>query len=257
MNLYSDKFYTVTAPPAIEINVRPNILYTEEYSYLTKDELEVLFLLATTEMHTQGSTLFSFSGIKRRLGKHQQKITKAINRLVTKGLVKKENIGYSISPKGTTILSQVIQLQNAVDLHHGSEKVLEQYIIFNKKIAIDEIADLFIGKWFGPFRYVSHTKGEQLVINWQLVDSKTTATLQISNNKAVLHIIPNNGDNQQVDHEQVLEELCQFLVSSLKNFNIDASIEYEQWKTNPSTEIDYQAKLSSWLKSSSQNIIEN
>jgi len=51
------------------------VLYKEEYSYLTRDELEVLFLLATTEMSAEGLTSFSFSGIKRKLGKHQQKIT--------------------------------------------------------------------------------------------------------------------------------------------------------------------------------------
>ena len=88
MELYSDNFTQITAPSAIEINVRPNILYTDEYSYLTKDELEVLFLLATTEMSAEGYTSFSFSGIKRQLGKHQQKITKAVNRLLSKELIK-------------------------------------------------------------------------------------------------------------------------------------------------------------------------
>ena len=86
MELYTDDFYSIDAPPAIEINIRPNILYTEEYSYLTRDELEVLFLLATTEMSDEGLSFFSFSGIKRQLGKHQQKITKAVNRLLSSPL---------------------------------------------------------------------------------------------------------------------------------------------------------------------------
>ena len=177
MNFNSSDFHQIDAPPAIEINIRQNILYTEEYSYLTKDELEVLFLFATTEMFEEGFTSFSFSGIKRQLGKHQQKITKAINRLVTKELISKSEVGYSLSKKGTNILSQIVSLNNAYDLYKSSNTFLEQRIIFDKSVSLEDIAMQLIGKWFGSFRYISHTEGKQLIIRWQLADSKASAIL--------------------------------------------------------------------------------
>ena len=190
MDFYTDSFSSINAPPAVEINIRPNILYTDEYSYLTKDELEVLFLLATTDMFTEGLSSFSFSGIKRQLGKHQQKITKAVNRLLSKNLICKNNIGYSISSKGTAVLSEVIKVQNAVDLHQSTDDFLQQRIVFNENLPLAEIASLLVGKWFGSFRYISHTDGKDLIVRWQLVDSRASATLHVFEDEAFLSIIP-------------------------------------------------------------------
>ena len=257
MNLYTDDIYRLNAPPAVEINVRPNLLYTEEYSYLTKDELEVLFLLATTEMSAEGFTSFSFSGIKRRLGKHQQKITKAVNRLVEKELISKNNSGYSISQKGTSILSEVIKLQNAVDLHHSSDHFLERKIAFNREIPLDEFALMLIGKWFGSFRYISHTEGKQLVVRWQLVDSKSSATLRIFRDEAIIDIIPDTSDKQFFAYEQVMDELTQYLVDLITSMGVRVSVVSEGWTKSPAVEIDYQEKLSSWLNMQSKVMSEN
>ncbi|NHJ40511.1 MAG: hypothetical protein FK731_10810 [Asgard group archaeon] len=247
MELYPDDFYNIDAPPAIEINIRPNVLYTEEYSYLTKDELEVLFLLAATEMSDEGLTSFSFSGIKRQLGKHQQKITKAVNRLLSKDLIYKNESGYSISPKGTTVLSEIIKVQNAIDLHQSSEKLLQQRIIFNTKAPLDEIASLLVGKWFGSFRYISHTEGKNLTIRWQLVDSRASATLQIFEDETILTIIPESNDNQQFFYEQALEDLSQYFIELLASFGIHSNIDFEGWRRTSISEIEYQQKLLSWL----------
>ncbi len=247
MNLYSDDFYKLEAPPAVEINVRPNILYTEEYSYLTRDELEVLFLLATTEMSAEGMTSFSFSGIKRQLGKHQQKITKAINRLVSKGLISKNNTGYSISHKGTSVLSQVIKLQNTVDMHKASDKYLEQRIVFNTKISLEEITIRLVGKWFGSFRYISHTEGKQLIVRWQLVNTKSSATLKLLPDEVILNIIPDSNDLLQFSYEEALEDLSQYIISIVTDLGVQSTIESEGWRNSSISEIEYAQRLSSWL----------
>ena len=250
MNLYSDDFYKLEAPPAVEINVRPNILYTEEYSYLTRDELEVLFLLATTEMSAEGLTTFSFSGIKRQLGKHQQKITKAVNRLVSKGLIYKNSAGYSISQKGTTILSEIIKLQNAVDLHKATDKYLEQRIIFDSKISLEKIAFLLVGKWFGSFRYISHTEGKQLTVRWQLVDTKASATLKLFPDEAILNIVPENDEKLLFTYEQALEDLSQYFIGLIESQGVHAEIDHEGWQNSSISEIEYQQRLTSWLRTS-------
>lgn len=248
MNLYSDELYHIEAPPAIEINVRPNVLYTEEYSYLTRDELEVLFLLATTEMFADGFTSFSFSGIKRQLGKHQQKITKAINRLVSKELICKNDIGYSLSQKGTVILSQIVSLQNAVDLHKSVDNYLEQKITFDRKISLEETATQLVGKWFGSFRYISHTEGKQLTVRWQLVDSRASAILRMYPDEAILNIVPESRDSQNYSYEKALTELSEYILNLTSSMGISSCVEYEGWRSSKFSNIDYQERLTSWLR---------
>lgn len=257
MDLYSDNLPSLIAPSAVEINVRPNLLYTDEYSYLTRDELEVLFLLATTEMSAEGLTSFSFSGIKRQLGKHQQKITKAVNRLLSKDLILKTNIGYSISQKGSSILSDVIKSQNAVNLHQSNNEYLQQKLLFNYDIAIDEITNLLVGKWFGSFRYISHTEGKNLTIRWQLVDSRSSATLQVFSNEAILTVIPEGNNNQKFTYEQVMDELSQYFCNLIITLGIHPTIIFEGWKRNSVSEIEYQQRLLSWLNTSNKSLAEN
>ncbi|MBN1328955.1 MAG: hypothetical protein JXA54_05735 [Candidatus Heimdallarchaeota archaeon] len=257
MDLYSDNFTPFAAPSAIEINVRPNLLYTEEYSYLTRDELEVLFLLATTEMSAEGLTSFSFSGIKRQLGKHQQKITKAVNRLLSKDLITKTNIGYSISQKGSSILSEVIKSQNAIDLHQSNNEFLQQKLLFNYKVALDEIANLLIGKWFGSFRYISHTEGKNLTIRWQLVDSRSSATLQVYNDEAIITVIPETNNHQKFTYEQAMNELSQYFCNLVNALGIQPNIVFQGWKRNTFSEIEYQQRLLSWLNTSNKTLAEN
>jgi DNA-binding MarR family transcriptional regulator len=247
MDLYNDDFSSFNAPPAIEINIRPNILYTEEYSYLTRDELEVLFLLATTEMTAEGLTSFSFSGLKRQLGKHQQKITKAVNRLLSKGLISKKDTGYSISPKGTNVLSEIIKVQNAVDLNQSNETYLQQRITFNKQVPLDELTSMLIGKWFGSFRYISHTEGKNLIIRWQLVDNRASATLNLDNYGAVLTIIPDNKDFQHYIYEQALDDLSQYIITLINSFGIQSTIDFEGWGKSSISKIQYQQQFITWL----------
>ncbi|NHJ47792.1 MAG: hypothetical protein FK733_08390 [Asgard group archaeon] len=256
MELYSDDFSNFDAPPAIEIKIRPSILYTEEYSYLTRDELEVLFLLATTEMNAEGLTSFSFSGLKRQLGKHQQKITKAVNRLLSKDLISKGNNGYSISSKGTNVLSEIIKVQNAVDLHQSNENYLQQRITFNCKAPLDEITSLLIGKWFGSFRYISHSEGKNLTIRWQLVDNRSSATLQLFENEAILTIIPDKEDFQQFSYEQALDDLSQYIISLITSFGIHSTVDYEGWGRSSNSKIDYAQKFLLWLSTYS-SLTEN
>lgn len=257
MDFHAEDFSNLNALPAFEINVRPNVLYTEEYSYLTKDELEVLFLLATTEMSAKGLTSFSFSGIKRQLGKHQQKITKAVNRLLSKDLISKNGGGYSISIKGTTILSEIIKLQNAVDLHKATDKYLHQRIIFDKEVPIEKLTSLLVGKWFGSFRYISHTEGKDLVIRWQLVDSRASATLSIFNKEAILNIMPDKGDSLRFPFEQALDDLSHYFIEIISSLGIHASVEEEGWRRSSLSELDYQQRLTTWLRTTSNNLPEN
>ncbi|MEA2070514.1 MAG: hypothetical protein U9O98_04410 [Asgard group archaeon] len=248
MNFSPTEFNSLTAPPEAEINIRSNILYSEEYSYLTRDELEVLLLLATIDMYSEGYTSFSFTGIKRKLDKHQQKIAKAIDRLISKNLILKTNSGYyTISTKGTDILSSIMKVQNAIDLYKPTEDYFERKITFDSKVGLDELCSKLVGKWFGPFRYLSHSLGKNLIIRWQLVQSKTLATMLISPNDAILSIYPTKDELTTISIEEAMTELMNYLIDYLDKYAIKTKINYTEWKINHGQKVDYQEKLSSWL----------
>ncbi|MHA1211938.1 MAG: hypothetical protein ACTSSH_05700, partial [Candidatus Heimdallarchaeota archaeon] len=196
-------------------------------------------------------------GIKRQLGKHQQKITKAVNRLVSKNLLLKNSIGYSLTAKGTTILSDIVKLQNTVDLHKSSNEFLQQRIIFSSTIALEEVANLLVGKWFGSFRYISHTDGKHLTIRWQLVDSRSSAVLQVYQDEAIISIIPDRNTPQKYSYEQALTDLSHYFVDLLETFGIQISIGFEGWRQNSISQIEYQQQLFSWLNSSSKTLTQN
>ena len=137
-----------------------------------------------------------------------------------------------------------------------SSSNLEQKIITNQNIPIDQLAQLLVGKWFGSFRYISHTEGKQLVIRWQLVDSKSSAILRVLKNTAIINIIPDKNDNQTFSYERSLEELSHYLQDLLTTIGIESFISVEGWN-NPTLEIDYQKRLSSWLNTFNQALTEN
>ncbi|MBD3191478.1 MAG: hypothetical protein GF308_12590 [Candidatus Heimdallarchaeota archaeon] len=257
MDLYANNFYKLNALPVVEINVQPNVLYSEEYSYLTLDELEVLFLFATTEMSSDGLTSFSFSGIKRKLGKHQQKVTKAINRLISKDFINKNSFGYSIAPKGRKILSEIVKLQNAIELQLSAKEFLEQKLEFTEPLPLSQVADLLVGKWFSSFRYISHSGGENLIIRWQIVNSKTSATLLLSPEEGILTIYPSENDHPGLV-EKALADFSSFVQESIETaLDIQAMVTSQGWQNNVATKIDYQQRLTSWLRNCSKNIPEN
>ena len=70
-------------------------------------------------------------------------------------------------------------------------------------------------------------------------------------------IIPDNGDKQSFAYEQVMDELTQYLVDLITSIGVRVSIVSDEWRTSPALEIDYQARLSSWLKMQSNVIPEN
>src|SRR4030066_394595 len=54
-------------------------------------------------INSEDLTLFTFDGLKRRLGLHPETLSRILARLEEEGLLKKENHGYKVSPKITKL----------------------------------------------------------------------------------------------------------------------------------------------------------
>lgn len=122
-------------------------------------------------LNEEGSN-YSFKGIQRRLGIHQQSLSRALHRLGEMGLVKKSEVGYQLSKTGEAAAAKT---GIAVDAK-GREyiQLLQTYIPVDIKPA--EIVRSLVGKWFKNLRWVG------------LIESGTGFTLQWSSDDGSFQI---------------------------------------------------------------------
>ena len=122
-------------------------------------------------LNEEGSN-YSFKGIQRRLGIHQQSLTRALHRLGEMGLVQKSDVGYQLSKTGEAAAAKT---GIAVDAK-GREyiQLLQTYIPIDIRPA--EMVGSLVGKWFKNLRWAG------------LIESGTGFTLQWSSDDGSFQI---------------------------------------------------------------------
>lgn len=122
-------------------------------------------------LNEEGSN-YSFKGIQRRLGIHQQSLARALHRLGEMGLVKKSDVGYQLSKDGAAAVSKIGMAIEA----KGREyiQLLQTYIPVDVRPA--EIVRALVGRWFKNLRWVG------------LIESGTGFTLQWSSDDGSFQI---------------------------------------------------------------------
>lgn len=119
------------------------LVQKEEYSTedLRNNDTKVLALL------NEAGSNYSFKGIMRRLGIHQQSLTRALRRLEEMGLVEKSKVGYHLSKVGETAATAKVEAMGREYM-----QLLQTYIPVDVKSA--EIVHALVGKWFKNLRWV-------------------------------------------------------------------------------------------------------
>ncbi len=133
------------------------LVQKEEYSAedLRNNDTKVLELL------NEAGSSYSFKGIMRRLGIHQQSLTRALRRLEEMGLVEKSKVGYHLSKTGANAVTAKVDAKGRQYV-----QLLQTYIPVDIRPA--EIVGALVGKWFKNLRWVG------------LIESATGFTLQWS-----------------------------------------------------------------------------
>lgn len=141
------------------------LIQKEEFSTedLHNNDTKVLALL-----NEVGSN-YSFKGIMRRLGLHQQSLTRALRRLEEMGLVEKSKVGYHLSKIGTNAVTAKVEPKGRQYV-----QLLQTYIPVDIRPA--EIVRALVGKWFKNLRWVG------------LIESATGFTLQWSSDDGSFQI---------------------------------------------------------------------
>ena len=107
---------------------------------LSERDADVLSVINNEDL-----TVFTFDGLKRRLGLHPETLSRILARLEQEGILKKELHGYRVMPKITRLkLNPALSEQEHVPL-------LQTYLPSNTQVQ-HLIANLK-GKWFGLLRW--------------------------------------------------------------------------------------------------------
>ena len=96
-------------------------------------------------INSEDLTVFTFDGLKRRLGLHPETLSRILARLEQEGLLTKEAHGYKVTPKITKLkLHEPRTEENHVPL-------LQTYLPSN--VQIQHLIANLSGKWFGALRW--------------------------------------------------------------------------------------------------------
>ena len=125
---------------------------------------------------------YSFKGIQRRLGIHQQSLSRALHRLGEMGFVSKSEVGYRLSQTGTAAVAKI-----GVHEAKGREyiQLLQTYIPVDVRAA--EIVRSLVGKWFKNLRWVGLIEsGTGFTLQWSSDDGSFQINLRMISDYVVI-----------------------------------------------------------------------
>jgi hypothetical protein len=114
---------------------------------------------------TESLQFFSFDGIKRKLGMHQEKLSRALNRLCFLGFVEKTaEEGYQVTEAGKMMMGLPTPEK------FGSSTLLIQTLL-PQDIDIHNIISNLKGRWFANLRWLGLSNTEmEIILKWLVAD---------------------------------------------------------------------------------------
>ncbi len=133
---------------------------------------------------------YTFNGLARKLGMHQQSLARSLHRLESSGLVEKSQTGYRLSKS----LRSIMMKKSRLDLESISKKMSGEHLQFVQVlqlyvptvVEIKEIVNKLVGKWFGDLRWIGLIEGDGgYILQWTNAD-KFQVNLKIVSRYAIV-----------------------------------------------------------------------
>jgi predicted transcriptional regulator len=185
------------------IDLSPNF---EEFD-LDEREREVLKLLSSEQ-----NAHLTFQGLRRRLGLHQETLTRTLKRLEEADVIERSPEGYKLKGTGSNY-------SFAVQTNHSIPKpIVDAYL--PSQIDVTVLFQKLKGRWFSNFRWLGYSHdGSQLSMSWISEDGRMQLQARISGGKITIGAdsYTNQTESQQIaaayqlfDHiTKVAEEMVQ------------------------------------------------
>ena len=150
---YTDLMVTQVTPEFLAVD-STDLISTQknELETLSPEERVVLYLLASS------SAQFTFQGIKRRAGLHQQKISRALNRLIQRGLIQTNSDGsHNITRSGYRLAKPLFKEKKRVNDYSKIGLLEHRQDLAYSHLTFPFLRSALVGKWFDRYRFVSQS----------------------------------------------------------------------------------------------------
>jgi hypothetical protein len=150
-----------------------------------ESDLEVLRTLRSNEGH------MAFQGLRRQMNMHQEKLSRALQRLEGDGLVARSPKGYSLTPQGLCVTQHLSVLAPKV---HTT--ILQSMLPGDQSPT--ELSEHIEGRWFGDLRWLgSKEEGDEIILRWMLGDHGAEVVLRLRWGQLV---VETDASGKEVDH---------------------------------------------------------
>src|SRR5215467_4209914 len=107
----------------------------------------------------EGLTVFTFDGLKRMLGVHQEKLSRVLGRLEEEGLLERVPGGYSVTHRGSAFSPR--------PLNSVQPRVPIVQSLLPADVDVGQIISGLKGRWFGSLRWLGYSQNEEgTVLKW-------------------------------------------------------------------------------------------
>ena len=194
---------------------------------LTSNELAILLLLASEAFSKNSQAELSFQGIKTKLHLHQQKLTKALERLTQKNLVDKTLNGYRLSKNSVKIINSLLSSFGSNPNPEPKESVgFEIKVPLNSKNnELFKLVYLLKGRWFANWRWIGMFQDQSsLKMEWQSIGGDMEACLCINENRLCIALFDKNSSPSNINIELLSDEFNKFLrkIQNIMNINLNS-----------------------------------
>jgi DNA-binding transcriptional ArsR family regulator len=137
-------------------------------------ELEVLKLLSSEQ-----NAHFSFQGLRRRLGLHQETLTRTLKRLEDAHAIERSPDGYKLTNSGNVFSFTVRTNQPQ------PKPIVEAYL--PTQVDVTVLFQRLRGRWFGNFRWLGYSHdGNMLSMSWISEDGRMQLQARINSGKITI-----------------------------------------------------------------------
>ena len=107
----------------------------------------------------EGLTVFTFDGLKRLLGLHQEKLSRIIDRLEEEGILERIPEGYRITKRGNELIARPLASSQPI--------VPIVQSLLPRDIDLQQIIGGLKGRWFGSLRWLGYVNNDEgVILKW-------------------------------------------------------------------------------------------
>ena len=144
----------MTTSREIDASLSHSILDESEESNLTPRDTGVLQTIME-----EGLTVFTFDGLKRLTGLHQEKLSRIIDRLEEEGLLEKVDEGYRITARGNETIPR--------PLSTALQPIPIVQSLLPRDVDLQQIISGLKGRWFGGLRWLGYSQdNDATILKW-------------------------------------------------------------------------------------------